>query len=190
MKASKITPSNPNHCAKGSKNDEQCNSNELSFTVTFAKSQITAPAGTATITERASTNRVRSNTERISTCPNCGLRKGGSSSVKEEGNPFKSVLESSFVVKNVAKTPSSIAVVNRSDDKTEPTKPVPEPIKKRVMIATKAGKRPLHGTNALVRIASILSRGESMIRHPTTPAALHPNPMHIESACFPQALQR
>jgi hypothetical protein len=31
----------------------------------------------------------------------------------------------------------------------------------------------------LVRIAIRRSRGESMIRHPITPQALHPNPMHM-----------
>ena len=39
--------------------------------------------------------------------------------------------------------------------------------------------RPLQGTNELVRTASSRSRGESMMRQPTTPAALHPNPMHM-----------
>ena len=40
----------------------------------------------------------------------------------------------------------------------------------------------------LVIIAINLSRGESIIRHPTIPAALHPNPIHIVKACLPQAL--
>ena len=40
------------------------------------------------------------------------------------------------------------------------------------------------------RQASMRSRGESMIRQPVTPAALQPKPMHIVSACLPQALQR
>ena len=51
------------------------------------------------------------------------------------------------------------------------------------------GNRPLHGTKLFVSIASNLSRGESIILHPTTPAALQPNPMHIVRACFPHALQ-
>ena len=33
-------------------------------------------------------------------------------------------------------------------------------------------------------------RGESMIRQPTTPAALQPKPMHMVRACLPQALAR
>ena len=56
-----------------------------------------------------------------------------------------------------------------------------------VMTAIKVGKRPLQGTKLLVRIASSRSRGESMIRHPTTPAALQPKPMHMVRACLPQA---
>ena len=38
----------------------------------------------------------------------------------------------------------------------------------------------------LVSIAINLSLGESIILEPTTPAALHPNPIHIVSACFPE----
>ena len=49
------------------------------------------------------------------------------------------------------------------------------------------GNRPLHGTNPFVTAAMRRSRGESIIRHPVTPAALQPNPIHIVSACFPHA---
>lgn len=42
----------------------------------------------------------------------------------------------------------------------------------------RAGNLPLHGTKLFVSIARILSRGESIIRHPTTPAALQPKPIH------------
>ena len=43
------------------------------------------------------------------------------------------------------------------------------------------GKRPLQGTRLFVRIAISRSRGLSMMRHPMTPAALHPNPMHMHA---------
>ena len=49
-----------------------------------------------------------------------------------------------------------------------------------------APKRPLQGMKLLVATASFRSRGESMIRQPTTPAALHPRPMHMDRAIFPQ----
>ena len=62
------------------------------------------------------------------------------------------------------------------------------PTKKMVMTETKSGNRPLQGIKLLVKVAIKRSRGESMILHPTTPAALQPSPMHIESACFPQVL--
>ena len=42
-----------------------------------------------------STKRVRSSTERTTTCPTRGLRKGGSSRVKEEGTPRSTVADSS-----------------------------------------------------------------------------------------------
>ncbi len=47
------------------------------------------------------------------------------------------------------------------------------------------GNLPLQGTKLLVIIAISLSLGESIILHPIIPAALQPNPMHIERHCFP-----
>jgi len=43
----------------------------------------------------------------------------------------------------------------------------------------------LQGTKLLVKIAINLSLGESIILHPTQPAALQPNPMHIVIICLP-----
>ena len=62
------------------------------------------------------------------------------------------------------------------------------PEKKMVATVIIAGNRPLHGMKLLVRIATSRSLLESMIRVPTTPAALQPRPMHMESACLPHAL--
>ena len=62
--------------------------------------------------------------------------------------------------------------------------PVP---KKMVPNKIKLGNRPLQGRKALVSTARSRSRGESMIRHPVTPAALQPRPMHMVRACLPQA---
>ena len=39
----------------------------------------------------------------------------------------------------------------------------------------------MQGTRLFVRIAISRSRGLSMMRHPMTPAALHPNPMHMRA---------
>ena len=44
----------------------------------------------------------------------------------------------------------------------------------------------LQGTKLFVKIDNNFSRGESIILQPITPAALHPNPMHIVNACFPE----
>ena len=51
-------------------------------------------------------------------------------------------------------------------------------------------RKRLQGTKLLVRIASMRSRGEALMRQPVTPAALQPKPMHMVSACLPQAQQR
>ena len=84
------------------------------------------------------------------------------------------------------KTPSVITAAIMIADITDGMIPLPV-ITKREITVIIDGKRPLHGTKLFVSIASRRSRGESIIRHPTTPAALHPSPMHIVSACLPQA---
>ena len=48
-------------------------------------------------------------------------------------------------------------------------------------------QRPLHGTKLFVKIASIRSLGDSIIRVEITAAALQPNPMAIVKDCFPCA---
>ena len=60
------------------------------------------------------------------------------------------------------------------------------PAKNIVIIEINIGNLPLQGTKLFVRIANNLSLGESIIRQPTTPQALHPNPIHIVSDCFPR----
>lgn len=55
-----------------------------------------------------------------------------------------------------------------------------------VAIVIKKGNLPLQGTKLLVSMAISLSLLELIIRHPTTPAALQPKPMHIVRACFPE----
>lgn len=55
-----------------------------------------------------------------------------------------------------------------------------------VAIQIKNGNLPLHGIKLFVRIDTSFSLGESIILHPTTPAALQPSPMHMVSACFPR----
>ncbi|MNE51143.1 hypothetical protein D3C80_1457550 [compost metagenome] len=49
----------------------------------------------------------------------------------------------------------------------------------------RVGHRPLHGTKLLVRIASIRSLGDSMMRVERMAAALQPKPIDIVKACLP-----
>ena len=58
-------------------------------------------------------------------------------------------------------------------------------LKKIVDMVIRVGKRPLQGTKLLVKIASNLSLGESIILQPITPAALQPKPIHIVKHCLP-----
>ena len=120
------------------------------------------------------------------TCPTCGARYGGSSSAKADGLPRSTVILSSHVAPNVSPTLSTSAAVSSSALTSELP---PAAAKNMVMSAMSAGNRPLHGMRLLVSTASSRSRSESMIRQPTTPAALQPRPMHIVSACLPHAWQ-
>ncbi len=137
------------------------------------------PAGAATLTARASTNRVLSRTERTITLPICGFRYDGSSIVKDDGCPLRSVSERSFVTRSVSAIPITITSVSSSvsntPEKTEPTKNIESS-------AIIVGKRPLHGTKLFVIIARSLSLGESMILQPVTPTALQPKPIHTKNA--------
>ena len=146
----------------------------------FDNNHITTPAGAATKIARPKTKSVLSKTERIITLQNCGFLYGGSSRVKKDGSPFKIVIDKIFDVKRVIKSPKIISIdkyiaqikLFKTEFELNPTKNI-------VMSAISVGKRPLHGVKLLVNIAIILSRGESMILQPTTPAALHPKPIHV-----------
>ena len=99
--------------------------------------------------------------------------------MKEDGTPFKIVLDNSLEINRVIMIPSRITAVSIRVENTD-WKATPKlPAKNMVIMAIRVGKRPLQGTKLLVMVAISRSLGESMIRHPTIPAALHPNPMHI-----------
>lgn len=102
--------------------------------------------------------------------------------MKDDGTPFKSVSDNSLETANVINIPKSITAVSIIADRALSNTPA-LPMKNMVIIVIIAGNLPLQGTKLLVSIAMSRSRGESMIRHPTTPAALHPNPMHMKR-CF------
>ena len=84
MNATRITPSNPNHLAKGSKKFVQYDKSELSAICTLASIQIMAPAGAATVIALPNTNSVLSSKERINIFPTSGFRYGGSSNTNDE----------------------------------------------------------------------------------------------------------
>ena len=109
--------------------------------------------------------------------------------MKEEGIPFSTVADKRRVAMKVSPTPSNITPVSSRAERTEAPSPPAVPTKNMVRMAIRVGKRPLQGTKLLVSTASSRSRGESMIRQPTTPAALQPKPMAVVRACFPQAPQ-
>ncbi len=125
------------------------------------------------------TKSVLSNIERTMILPIWGLRYGGSSRVKEVKTPFNIVFESSLDTAKVIPTPSSITKVSSNADKIDSNPPAEVPIKNMVNMAIRVGNLPLQGTKLLVNIPISRSLGESIILHPTTPAALHPNPMHM-----------
>lgn len=156
-------------------------SSVVSPMVTFASSQIASPAGAATAAALPSTNIVLSSSERTSILPNCGRRNGGSSSVNDDGSPRSIVADSILETRNVIAMPSIITPVSAAADSRLPANPITPPTKNSEMIVRIMGKRPLHGTNTFVSMAISRSRRLSIMRQPTMPAALHPNPIHIDT---------
>lgn len=191
-KPARIVPSSPMRCASGSKNPVKMERRLLSAISMLAAIHMRIPAGAAAIKARPRTNSVRSRRECTRILPILGFRYGGSSRTKEEGIPFNIVLDRKKEVRSVIPTPRSmnkvkIKAVVREERIGEREEHALPPIKKKEISKRSVGKRPLHGTNAFVKIAIRRSLGESMIRQPTTPAALQPNPIHSVRHCFPQA---
>ena len=91
-------------------------------------------------------------------------------------------------IKKVILIPKTITKSNIIVDTKDFNGPIKYPEKNIVIIAISIGNLPLQGTKLFVIIPISLSLGESIILHPTIPAALHPKPIHIVKACFPQAL--
>ena len=187
MNARRITPSSPKSLANGSRKSAQCANTLTPSMYMFAVSHISSPAGAATATARLSTNRVRSKIERIMTLPICGFLYGGNSSVNEEGTPFNIVFDRNLETANVIITAKAINTASRTDENIESSGAAMLPRKNIDIIDIMVGNRPLQGTKLFVTAAISRSRGESIIRHPVTPAALHPNPMHM-LGCYLSAI--
>lgn len=99
--------------------------------------------------------------------------------MNEEGTPFNMVCDNSLEMRSVIHIPSKITNNTLTVAKREEAKPLAKLPMKIEATVIKNGNLPLQGTNALVKIEISFSLGESIILHPTTPAALQPNPMHI-----------
>lgn len=61
-------------------------------------------------------------------------------------------------------------------DRIEALNPDAKQLMNIIETVIKNGNLPLQGTKLLVKMAINFSRGESIILHPITPAALQPNP--------------
>ncbi len=114
-----------------------------------------------------------------------GRRYGGNSSVKAEASPLRIVRASPQETSSVKTTPISTTPTTDPAAANEATAGENDAATKTVASMIRVGKRPLHGTKLLVRMAISRSRGESITRVAITPAALQPNPMAIVSDCLP-----
>ncbi len=188
MNAISITPSSPITLASGSKKLVQYSIIVLSPTLTFANSHISSPVGKATITALPKTNSVLSKIDLTIMLPMLGALYGGNSNVNDEASPFKIVFDKIFEEINVIIIPIKIIPISITVPTIDEIIPELIPTKNIVIIDIIVGNLPLHGTKLLVNIAINLSLGESIIRAPITPQALHPKPIHIVNACLPHAL--
>ena len=93
--------------------------------------------------------------------------------MKEDGTPLSTVADSRREAASVSAALPAITAVSSS------APPAALPAKNTEHRKISSGNRPLHGANVLVSMAISRSRGESMMRQPVTPQALHPNPMHM-----------
>ena len=80
----------------------------------------------------------------------------------------------------------AVKLINRSSRRRSAANTELSLAKKILTIAINMGSRPLHGVKLAVMIAMSRSRGDSIIRHPVTPAALQPSDMQVVRQCFPQ----
>ena len=157
-----------------------------SLIYTFESRYIISPIGAATDTARSSTATTLDVTEWNTDLKNSGLRYGGNSIVNEDFSPLRIVFDRSAVTGKVMSIPKS---TNKNTIRlTKNDGLFPDTIMKATLhILASIGSLPLQGIKLFVRMARIRSLFESIILDPEIPTALHPSPIHIVSACFPQA---
>ena len=93
--------------------------------------------------------------------------------------PFRIVLDRSRDDSSVARTPRRIKPVRTAavtKDARNPPLFAPIPIKNRVISMMRVGETSVTWNHGVGQDGNRLSRGESIIRQPTTPAALQPSP--------------
>lgn len=107
--------------------------------------------------------------------------------MNDDGIPFKIVLDNILEISNVSTIPKIIIPSTAMVAAKDFIPPVKNPPIKIVAMQIRNGNLPLQGIKLFVKIDTSFSLGESIILHPTTPAALQPSPMHMVSACFPRS---
>ena len=107
-----------------------------------------------------------------------------------DASPFSTVRDRIHDISSVKSTPRTTIPTTAPAAASDASTGGNAAATKIVASMIKVGNRPLHGTKLLVRIATSRSRGESITRVAITPAALHPNPIAIVSACLPCAPAR
>src|SRR5690554_1556478 len=148
-------------------------------------SQIIAPAGAAKTTALHNTIKVRSISDVYIVCKNLGGLYGGSSNVKKEDSPFKSVLDKSHDVIKVKAMPKTAMPITANME-TVPAHPAETKAPRKIVaINICIGHLPLQREKLFVIIAISFSRGLLIILVAITPAALHPKPILIVKDCLP-----
>ena len=184
MKDVRIVPSRPSTLPRGSRKSVMYLKRLSPPTLRLAIIHITAPAGKATTTARVKTDNTLVFIERIIVLNICGFLYLGNSKINEED--FSAVTdEIIFEVNSVIAVAiiSSSRIINAV--KMCVKLPSTDAAKKMVLRVISVGMRPLQGMKLFVSIAMLRSLLDDIIRHPTTPQALQPNPISIVRACFP-----
>ena len=105
-------------------------------------------------------------------------------------SPRSTVRVRSQLDANIARMPINVTVTTAIAETSPPSAAGTSAPMKSDAMRICVGQRPLQSEKLLVMIATSRSRGLSITRVATTPAALQPKPMHIVSACLPCAPTR
>ena len=112
--------------------------------------------------------------------------RGGSSRVKEEGMPLRSVLDRRKEAKRAAPVQNKRVPARTEGGQKGGGRASAPACGEQGDQCQEGGNFPLQGIRQEVRTAISFSLGESIMRQPVTPTALQPRLMHMVRACFPQ----